>query len=86
MKPQVEPSHYFKKNYDSKTRFISYWHQINEITEINPNTILEIGIDNRSVSQYLKERNFNVTTLDIFLSGKKENIHLMENIIGKSGN
>lgn len=65
MKSQVEPNHYFKKNYDSKTRFISYWHQINEITEINPNTVLEIGIGNKFVSKYLKERNFNVTTLDI---------------------
>ena len=36
MKTQVEPNHYFSKSYDSKERFISYWHQINEIIKLNP--------------------------------------------------
>jgi hypothetical protein len=31
MKLQVEPKHYFNESYDAKKRFISYWHQINEI-------------------------------------------------------
>lgn len=62
---QVNPDQYYNGNYDHKDRFISYWHQINEIIKQNPKTILEIGIGNGFVSKYLRERNLNVTTLDI---------------------
>lgn len=65
MKPQVEPDHYFDKSYDSKERIISYWHQSKEIIELNPKKVLEIGIGNGFVSQYLRNRKINVVTLDI---------------------
>ena len=65
MKPQVKPNHYFNKSYDTKERFISYWHQINEIIKLNPKTVLEIGIGNGFVSKYLKERKVNILTIDI---------------------
>ena len=65
MKPQVEPNHYFNKSYDVKERFISYWHQINEIIKLCPKRVLEIGIGNGFTTKYLKERRVNVLTLDI---------------------
>ena len=65
MKPQVEPNHYFNKSYDTKERFISYWHQINEITSLGSNRVLEIGIGNGFVYKYLRGRKIKVTTLDI---------------------
>lgn len=65
MKPQVKPNHYFVNSYDSKNRFISYWHQINEIIKLNPKKVLEIGIGNGFVSKYLKERKVNILTLDV---------------------
>jgi len=65
MKTQVKPNHYFAPSYDSKERFISYWHQINELTQLKPSSILEIGIGNGLVSNYLKQRGYNVTTMDI---------------------
>ena len=65
MKPQIEPSHYFNESYDSKGRFISYWHQIHGIIRLRPKRVLEIGIGNGFVSEYLKERRANVLTLDI---------------------
>lgn len=65
MKPQVEPTHYFNEVYDSKERFINYWHQINEIIKLNPKLVLGIGIGNGFVSKYLKERKLNIVTLDI---------------------
>jgi len=65
MKIQVEPSHYFSKTYDSKERFISYWHQINEIIMLKPSSILEIGIGNGLVANYIKQREFDITTMDI---------------------
>ena len=65
MKLQVEPNHYFNKSYDSKERFTSYWHQINEIIKLNPKRVLEIGIGNGFVSEYLEERKLDIVTLDI---------------------
>ena len=63
MKLQVDPNHYFNKFYDTKERFISYWHQINEITSLGSNRVL--GIGNGFVFKYLKERKIKMTTLDI---------------------
>lgn len=65
MKPQVEPNHYFNQSYDTKKRFISYWHQINEIIKLKPKRALEVGVGNGFVSKYLKEKKVNIITLDI---------------------
>ena len=65
MKPQVTTDHYTGSSYDSKERFISYWHQINEIILLKPMRVLEIGIGNGFVSRYLREHKLNVATLDI---------------------
>jgi SAM-dependent methyltransferase len=62
-KHQVGPEHYGSA-YDSKKRFITYWHQINEILECMPTRVLEIGIGNGFVSKYLKDRGQLVTTCD----------------------
>ncbi len=56
--------HYFCESYDTKGRFISYWHQINEIVKLQHRNILEIGVGNKFVSRYLKERGYNVVTFD----------------------
>ena len=53
MVKQVESNHYYKEAYDTKDRFISYWHQINEIIMLNPDSVLEIGIGNGFLSKYL---------------------------------
>jgi len=52
-------------SYDSKERFNSYWHQINEIVNLNPNNILEIGIGSKFLADYLEKHNFDVTIVDI---------------------
>jgi len=49
----------------TKERFISYWHQINEVRSLKPEKVLEIGIGNGFVSKYLKERGLDVIILDI---------------------
>ncbi|MCK5766962.1 MAG: hypothetical protein KAH35_01115 [Candidatus Atribacteria bacterium] len=54
MNIQVEPNHYFDKSYDTKERFISYWHQVNEIVRLEPDSLLEIGIGSGFASKYLK--------------------------------
>lgn len=62
-KVQVDKDHY-KSNYDSKERFASYWHQIDELRNLNPDSVLEVGIGSGFVSNYLKRRDMDITTLD----------------------
>lgn len=62
-KLQVDRDHYFH-NYDSMERFISYFCQIDAIIKTNPESVLEIGIGNKTVANYLKERGINLTTCD----------------------
>ncbi len=62
---QVSPETYLKLDYDNKKRFISYWHQINEIAQTGSSNILEIGIGNGFVSNYLLDHGFDIKTLDI---------------------
>ena len=60
---QVPEEHYFK-NYDDLSRFISYFYQIDLTRKLNPKTILEIGVGNKTVSNYLKQHEYDVTTCD----------------------
>ncbi len=62
--PQVPREHYFK-GYDTKERFISYWYQINEVLKTEPKNVLEIGVGNKTVSNYLKDQGIEVKTVDI---------------------
>ena len=61
----VDSAYYFRREYDSKGRFISYWHQIDEVMTIGLAPVLEIGIGNGFVSDWLKKRQIDVTTMDI---------------------
>jgi ubiquinone/menaquinone biosynthesis C-methylase UbiE len=56
---------YLNIAYDSKRRFCGYWHQINEIISIKPKTILEIGIGSGFVASYLKNKGYNIFSIDI---------------------
>lgn len=61
---QVEKSHYFNQRYDTKQRWISYWYQIHEVLEQTPKSVLEIGVGNKTVSDYLQKVGIKVTTCD----------------------
>lgn len=52
-------------NYDTLERFISYYYQISLVKKVNPNKILEIGIENKTVSTYLINNGYDVQTCDI---------------------
>jgi ubiquinone/menaquinone biosynthesis C-methylase UbiE len=65
MRLQVSPNHYFRRSYDSKERFISYWNQINESIKIEPSSILEIGIGNGFVHDYLYKKGYQITAIDV---------------------
>ncbi|MCW3995865.1 MAG: class I SAM-dependent methyltransferase [Candidatus Bathyarchaeota archaeon] len=55
----------YLKQVDSKATFISYWHQILETFKTNKNSVLEVGIGNKFVSNYLNRFGFEVITVDI---------------------
>jgi len=74
---QVEPTHY-NHTYDSEARFISYWHQIKEVLDLNPNTFLEVGVGNGLVSSYLKKEGIKVITIDL---DKRLNPDIAGNIV-----
>ncbi len=52
-------------SYDTLERFISYYYQIFLVKKFNPNKILEIGIENKTVSSYLINNGYDVETCDI---------------------
>jgi SAM-dependent methyltransferase len=63
-KLQVLREHYFE-GYDTKERWMSYWYQINEVLMTKARKVLEIGVGNKTVSNYLKERGIEIITVDI---------------------
>lgn len=63
-KVQVKEGHHHTLKYDTLPRFISYYHQISSVLKQNSKTVLEIGVGNGMVSNYLKNRGIDVTTCD----------------------
>ena len=64
---QVKKEHYFRKKYDDLSRFISYFYQVDLVAVSVGDSgakILEVGIGNGTVSDYLKKLGFSVTTCD----------------------
>ena len=66
-KIQVPKEHYYK-GYDNVMGFISYFYRIDSVIKLNPKTILEVGIGNKTVCNYLKQFGFDITTCDFDLN------------------
>ena len=64
MENSTEKNNEYGVAYDSKRRFISYWHQIREILSHEPKRVLEVGVGNGFISRYLREHNVDLLTLD----------------------
>jgi len=60
-----DPKKFKERGYDFKSRWASYWYQINEVLDLNPKNVLEVGMGNKTVSDYLRNKNIEVVTLDI---------------------
>lgn len=60
---QVSKDHYFEQ-YDDISRFIAYFYQIDLIRQLKPQNVLEIGVGNKTVSNYLKYHGIKIDTCD----------------------
>jgi SAM-dependent methyltransferase len=60
---QVGKEHYAGK-YDNVPRFVSYFCQIELIRKFKPDNVLEIGIGNKTVVNYLRQAGVQVTSCD----------------------
>jgi SAM-dependent methyltransferase len=65
MKDQQNATTYKETVYDDAGRFRSYYFQIKYITALNPESILEIGVGNKTLVNYLREHNFKIYSCDI---------------------
>lgn len=57
-------NHYIDK-YDDIDRFISYFYQISTVADLKPSSILEVGVGNKTVSNYIKNSGFHIITCDV---------------------
>ena len=51
--------------YDVKGRFASYWHQKDEISRLNPRSLLECGIGRNFLYRYFQGSGIHYVTLDL---------------------
>jgi SAM-dependent methyltransferase len=57
--------HYTSLRYDTKKRWASYWHQIDETLAVSPSSVLLVGVGSGVVPAYLRLLGIAVTTLDV---------------------
>ena len=57
--------HYTSLRYDTKRRWCSYWHQIDETLDVAPSSALVVGVGSGVVPTYLRDAGIDVTTLDV---------------------
>lgn len=60
-----DPQKFKERGYDSGSRWASYWCQINEVLDLHPRNVLEIGAGNKTVANYLKNKGMETVTLDV---------------------
>jgi len=62
---QVENTHYEFSKYVNKKRWISYWHQLDEIIKCNPTSVLEIGVGSGILKALCVNFGIEIKTVDI---------------------
>lgn len=60
-----EPIKHYYEGYDTLTRFVSYYYQTKLVKDLKPSTVLEIGVGNKTVTNYLTQNGHSVKTCDV---------------------
>jgi hypothetical protein len=63
--PNTIPSSFFHQGMVGKGRWNSYYYQVQNVIQLQPNSVLEIGLGNHVVSDYLKIRVSRYLSMDI---------------------
>lgn len=61
---QVEPEHYDWLSYNVRGRWLSYWHQVDEVLRLRATSCLEIGKGTGLVGEQISRAGIPVTTVD----------------------
>ncbi len=61
----IEADYYSFAHYNSKIRMLTYWHQITEVLDAQPKSVLEIGKGSGLVASFVRSKNIKLETLDI---------------------
>lgn len=62
---QIPAAHYLRSNYIAKGRFVSYWHQVDEVLKRDVQSLLEVGIGNHFLADFLGKLGKKIITADI---------------------
>lgn len=65
MQVQVLAEHYDFQKYVNKKRWVSYWHQLDEVIRLSPSSVLEVGAGAGVFKQLASSFGVNVETVDI---------------------
>jgi SAM-dependent methyltransferase len=65
LQPQVPADLYSSREYNIKERFASFWHQVDEVLDLAPATVLEVGPGGGLVTDLLRRAGVEVTTMDL---------------------
>lgn len=80
MRKQVDKSHYDFSNYMTKRRWISIWHQLDEVIALEPESVLEIGPGPGVFKTLASMSGLSVETLDIDADLKPDHVALADNM------
>ncbi len=73
---QVDKSHYDFNKYSHISRWVSYFNQLKEIFNLKPNSVLEIGVGDRVIGNYINS-NTNIKYVSVDIDGE-----LMPDVVG----
>jgi len=54
MDKQVSKDHYIFSNYSHPDRWVSYFHQLDEVFKLKPQSVLEVGVGDRVFGSFIK--------------------------------
>jgi SAM-dependent methyltransferase len=63
--PEVAPGQYVSREYNTKERLCSFWHQVDETFELGAQDVLEVGLGSGLVADWLRKAGLEVKTLDL---------------------
>jgi SAM-dependent methyltransferase len=62
---QVAHEHYWSREYNTKERLCSFWHQLDEVLRLSPESVLEVGPGSGLVTGWLRHAGVQTTTVDV---------------------